>query len=158
MVKYSPDARYIATGSDDHSIVVWEMRENFVSVVSKEKKLMWCPRYELRGHYGEIADLKWSPDGKYIISAGFDKRIFIWNYVKSQYVKILEEHKKPIQGLAVDPSFQYIVSQGTDRLVKVWMNAKTKKDDTAFSRFATLDKADVVDLRGADDVEEGDLS
>lgn len=25
-VKYSPDARYVATASDDHTVIVWEMR------------------------------------------------------------------------------------------------------------------------------------
>lgn len=68
-----------------------------------EKKMMWCSRYELKGHSCEVTDLRWTSDGKYIISSGFDKRIFIWNYPKNQYIKILEEHNKPVQGLAVDP-------------------------------------------------------
>ena len=139
-VKYSPHARYVATGSDDHSVVVWEMRETYPFMGSKDKKLMWAPRYELRGHSAEISDIKWSPDSKYIISAGFDKRVIVWLAEKSQYVKILDEHKKCIQGLAVDPQFKYILSQGADRMVKIWKNSESKKDDCAFYRHSTLDR------------------
>ena len=100
--------------------------------------MMWSARYELKGHLNEIMDIKWSKDGKYIISGGFDKRVILWNVAKSQYIKILEEHKKCIQGIAVDSKFKYIISQSSDRSVKVWKNSKSKKDEVAFYKHSTI--------------------
>lgn len=66
---------------------------------------MWSPKIELNGHSGEITDLKWTMNSDFIVSAGYDKKIFIWNVLKGQYVRVLEKHQKPIQGLALDPYF-----------------------------------------------------
>lgn len=82
-----------------------------------------------------------------MISGGFDKRIIIWNVEKKHYLKVFEEHKKCIQGIAVDPFFNKIISQSSDRSVKIWMKAATKKDEAAFFRYATLERFEISEAK-----------
>lgn len=40
----------------------------------------------LDGHSGEVLDIEWSSDGKYLVSAGFDKRSILWEVEKNKYI------------------------------------------------------------------------
>jgi Prp8 binding protein len=40
---------------------------------------LFAPIVQLTGHESEIFCCKFSPDGNFIASAGFDRKIFLWN-------------------------------------------------------------------------------
>ncbi len=56
-VKFHPNCNYVATGSSDRSIRLWEVNSGS------------CVRI-FTGHYGAIYSLAFSPDGRILASAG----------------------------------------------------------------------------------------
>src|SRR5436309_15637408 len=64
-VAWSPDGRYIASGSKDKTVQVWD--------VATGKTLL-----TYRDHY-EVQSVAWSPDGRRIASASVDKTVQEWH-------------------------------------------------------------------------------
>ncbi len=64
-VAFSADGKYIATGSYDTTVKIWN---------SQGKELQ-----TLKGHTDVVTGVGFSPDGKYIATASIDKTLIIWN-------------------------------------------------------------------------------
>ncbi len=75
------------------------------SISSMEQVLRWTPRDRLMGSDGDVIDLKWTKDSRLLISSGMDSRIFIWSIEKKYHIKVIDEHHKFVQGIAIDPQF-----------------------------------------------------
>ncbi len=52
--------------------------------------MRWSAKSKLAGHSEDIIDLKWTKDSKYLVSAGMDKRMFIFDVEKKYHVKVLD--------------------------------------------------------------------
>ena len=65
-VVYSPDGRYIASGSSDFTVRVWDAQTG-QSVMA------------LTGHDDAVESVAFSPDGKSIVSGSQDKTIRVWD-------------------------------------------------------------------------------
>lgn len=90
MVRYSPNGAYLASGSDDKCITLWQKRENCLSITRAEKIYRWSSKSRLPGHSEDVLDLRWTQDSRFIVSSGMDKRIIIWNVEKKYHVKVLD--------------------------------------------------------------------
>jgi WD40 repeat protein len=64
-VAWSPDSRYIASGSADHTVQVLE------ATTAR-------PIVTYKGHTGAIEAVAWSPNGKYIASGSEDHTVRVW--------------------------------------------------------------------------------
>jgi chromatin assembly factor 1 subunit B len=142
IVRYSPHGGLLASGSDDKCITIWERRENCVSINRSERMMRWSTKGRLMGHTEDVLDLRWTPNSRFIVSAGMDKRIFVWNVEKKYHVKVLDEHEKFVQGIAIDLRFEHIISCSNDRTVKIWKAIKTKKSETEFYCKRSLKRFD----------------
>lgn len=80
----------------------------------------WRTTTTLRGHSGDILDVAWSPQDRYLASSSVDNTIIIWCMKNFQSVTTLRGHSGLVKGVSWDPVGAFLASQSDDRTVRVW--------------------------------------
>ncbi|MEO6888906.1 MAG: WD40 repeat domain-containing protein, partial [Ktedonobacteraceae bacterium] len=77
-----------------------------------------------RNHSNSVSALAWSPDGKYIASASWDKTVQVWDASNGNLLVTYRGHSDFVDALAWSYNGKYIASASWDHTVQVW-NAST---------------------------------
>ncbi len=148
-VAFSPDGQQLASGSDDHTIRVWDVRtgqcqrilEGHPHIVGAvafspdskniascgDDKLVklweistgnWVP---LPGHTDWVWSVAFGRDNiQTLASGGEDCTVRLWNVSSGVCLHTLQEHKEPVQSVAVNPDCSIVASCSEDKTVKLW--------------------------------------
>ncbi len=81
----------------------------------------------LKAHADIVYDLTFSPDGKLLATAGYDRLIKLWDVASGKELRILKDHSDTVYGLAFAPDGKLLASASADRAVKVWDVATGKR-------------------------------
>ena len=108
-VVFSPDGKYILSGSGDGTLQLWD---------AETGELVRPP---LEGHQSWVQSVAFSPDGKRIVSGSDDKTIRVWDAMTGELVRPpLEGHQGWVQSVAFSPDGKRIVSGSYDNTIRIW--------------------------------------
>ncbi len=109
-IQFHPNSNYVATGSTDRSVRMWDCLNG------------QCVRY-MTGHKGSISALAFENSGRFLASAGADKRILIWDIASGHLVAdLFGGHHHTIYTLSFNrgPEAIMLASGGLDNRVILW--------------------------------------
>ena len=106
---YAGNGRYIASGSGDKTVRLWDVLEG---------KLF----YRLAIEDG-VTTVAMSPDGHYVAAGSLDKMVRVWDTTRGVLVERLESpdgHKDSVYSVAFAPNGRDLVSGSLDKTIKLW--------------------------------------
>lgn len=71
-------------------------------------------------HTGEILCVAASPDGKYVVTGGADRKLIVYSAENLQPIRFFSHHRDAVTGLAFRRGTNQLYSCSKDRTVKVW--------------------------------------
>ena len=71
-------------------------------------------------NYRGVSTCAVSPDGTWIVSAGRDQTLKVWDAATGTEVRTLTGHRGPVLACAISPDGTWIVSASADNTLKVW--------------------------------------
>lgn len=74
----------------------------------------------LPGHKQTITQVKFSPDGKLIASASWDKTIKIWDAKNGELIDTLQHHQSGINSIAFSPNSKLLAAASEDKTISIW--------------------------------------
>lgn len=107
-ISWSPDSRYLASGSDDKIIRIWDLSTG---------KSLPSP---LVGHHNYVYSLAFSPKGNMIVSGSYDEAVFLWDVRTARLMRSLPAHSDPVSGTDFVRDGTLIVSCSSDGLIRLW--------------------------------------
>lgn len=110
-VAYSPDGKFIASGSNDGTLKLWDTTT-------------WNVVYT-REHERVVNDVAFSPNGKYIVSGSSDSTVRIWETATGKLLFTMQG-PRPVNAVMYSPNGMYIAAgyEDSDNKTRIW-NAAT---------------------------------
>jgi len=106
-VAYSPDGKYIATGSRDNSVKLWEV------ATGRELRTFL-------GHLSTVNAIDFDPTGKLMATGSSDKQIIIWEVVTGSEMLRISGHQKSVTSVDFSTDGKQLASGGTENEAYVW--------------------------------------
>ena len=108
-VAFSPDGRYIVSGSYDRTVRVWDFHTG-QSVMNP-----------LLGHKGYVTSVAFSPDGRYIVSGSEDRTIRLWDALTGHsFGDPFKGHYNEVTSVVFSPDGRHIASGSLDNTIRLW--------------------------------------
>jgi serine/threonine protein kinase len=113
-VAFSPDSKWIVTGSADYTAKVWDAQSG-INLVT------------LKGHSYMVRSVAFSPDGKRIVTGSCDGTAKVWDAQTGKNLLTLKGHSGWVLSAAFSPDGRRVVTGSWDHTAKVW-NAQSGKE------------------------------
>ena len=127
-VSFSKDGKYIASGSWDQTIKVFE-----IASISESKDV--SPIANISIHTNDVRSLEFSPDNKILASGGDtgDSQVLITNLLSWGLDDILYKHKGRVNVITFSKNGDLLASGAEDGEICVYLKSKSFKDGYKFT-------------------------
>jgi len=120
-IAFSPDSRFVLSGSDDRTMKLWE--------VSTGREIR-----TFRGIDSNVTAVAYSPDGSRALAGYMDGTVAIWEVATGRLLHpLLKAHKVWVQAVTFSQDGHRAISASNDRSVNVW-DASTGRFIRSISR------------------------
>jgi WD40 repeat protein len=109
-VAFSPDGKWLATGSRDRTVKIWDMANGHEAA-------------SYTGHQRYVRAVAFSPDSKWVASAGGDRDIRLWDPQSGKDVRTLKGTGNYITAMVISPDGKYVFAAGDDRTLQIYDTA-----------------------------------
>ncbi|NOZ72753.1 MAG: ABC transporter permease subunit [Chloroflexi bacterium] len=110
---FSPDGKLLASGSEDTSIVFWQLEDGTV-------------KWESGGHWATVTTLVFNEKGNAMLSGGADSKVRSWRLPGGKGTAYYEGHLSTVNGVAFGVAPNTILSVGDDGTLREWETANQK--------------------------------
>jgi len=124
---FSPVRQWLATGSNDHRVKLWRLA---FRRLLRGWKMGAGLRLALNTHTGAVYSVTFSPDERYLLSAGTDNTIQIADMLSGRGVITLRGHTGHIYQVALSPNGRWLASASLDKTILLWDFAAILRGDT----------------------------
>ncbi len=154
-VAYSPNGQTLASGSDDNTIKLWNVRTgNLLQTLASHSSWVYSVAYSpngqtlasgskdgtiklwnvktgkllqtLTGHSDWVSSVVYNPDGQTLVSVSWDKTIKLWNGKTGNLLQTLAGHSSLVSSITYSPDGQILASGNWDGTIHLW-DVKTGK-------------------------------
>jgi WD40 repeat protein/ABC-type dipeptide/oligopeptide/nickel transport system ATPase subunit len=148
-VRFSPDGRFLASGSDDCTVKIWDAATGeCLHTFTEHTKRIWAVRFSpdgrllancsgdgtiriwdtatwtgldvLTGYHNWVFAIEFSPDSQMLAVGNVGNVIKIWNIRTKQPVATLHRHTTWVATLQFSPNGRFLVSGSGDRSICLW--------------------------------------
>ncbi|NDJ77018.1 MAG: hypothetical protein GYB65_12250 [Chloroflexi bacterium] len=106
-VAFSPDGRWLAAGSTDRNVYVWDAAT-------------YQLQQTLTGHTRSVTSVTFSPDSTMLASGAADGELQVWNPESGESLLTLPGTGSAVKSLAFDAGGVRLASGGDDSLIRLW--------------------------------------
>ncbi|MCP4978723.1 MAG: hypothetical protein GY931_21470, partial [Maribacter sp.] len=104
-VAFSPDGKYVLTGSTDKTAKLWDLKGKVIQ--------------PFLGHEGRIYSVAFSPDGKYALTGSLDNTAKLWD-LKGNEIQSFKGHDDDVYSVAFSPDGKSVLTGSADKTAKLW--------------------------------------
>jgi WD40 repeat protein len=106
-VVFTPDGRHALSGSDDHTMSLWDLR------TCREVRTFV-------GHQGRVDVVVLGLDGRHALSGSSDQKLKLWDLGTGRELLTLSGHQGSVTTVALTPNGQRALSGSADGTVRLW--------------------------------------
>lgn len=139
--RWSPHGQLVASGHCDGKIGLWwqeRSAETGAGNLDESGEEIWKDFRHLSGHVNDVYDIAFSPDSRYLLSAGGDGCVLVHDLEGSTMpvVQLSECHAKFCRGVAWDPWNRFLVTFGSGPALQCFSHVPKRVTENAVRRMS----------------------
>lgn len=135
LLSFSPDGKYLASGSLDSTVTLWRTSPGEG----------WERSHVLTDLYGEIMSLLWHPSSLVLVASAEDAQSAMWNVTKGTLSMYFVGHRGPVTTCIWSTDHKKLVTGSSDGSVIVF-SPKTGEQEASITKDLSSDNAGVTAL------------